>query len=151
MSDDGLDIIDPPTRQVMFRGERLELRPLTIGQLPAFSRLVRPVIAEFVGDRHPHWQDDDALMVLDLQDLHGEAIIQAAALASGLPVERVAGAEEISDLLRLVYAIVEVNRDFFIRMMRAELVAHRRAAEVEQPAQTGGPMPSSTSSEPVTA
>ena len=55
MSADDLSLLDPPVQQVTFRGERLEVRPLVLGQIPCFSRMVRPVVAEFFGGRHPAW------------------------------------------------------------------------------------------------
>ena len=145
MADD-LDVIDPAPRRVRFRGEDLELRPLRMGELPAFSRLVRPVIAEFVGDHHPQWRDNDDLMILELTELHGEAIIDAAAIATGRPAEWISAAESATELLDLVREIVEVNRDFFIRAMMAEMRAQAPARVL--PAGPGGQTPSSTSSQP---
>ncbi|MBE2235860.1 MAG: hypothetical protein IAE85_20385, partial [Anaerolinea sp.] len=45
MSADDLDTLDPQPAVVQFRGERLEIRPLTVGQLPRFARLAKPIIA----------------------------------------------------------------------------------------------------------
>lgn len=147
MTDD-LDVLDPAPRRVAFRGEVLELRPLRLGDLPAFSRAVRPVIAEFAGDRHPEWEDNDERMVLDMAELHGEAIIAAAAIATGRPAEWVAAADNTADVLGLVRAIVEVNHDFFIQAMMA-VIRPAPAAAAAEPAATkapDGPRPSSTSS-----
>lgn len=147
MADD-LEVLDPAPHRVRFRGEQLDLRPLTLGQLPAFSRLVRPVIAEFSGDRHPQWADSDELMILELTELHGEAILEAAAIATGRPVEWIAGVENTAELLDLAHAVVEVNRDFFIRALAAAQRAPGPARVL--PAGADGPMPSSTSSQPAT-
>ena len=147
MADD-LEVLDPAPRHVRFRGETLELRPLRLGDLPAFSRLVRPVIAEFLGDRHPEWEGNDDLMILEITELHGERILAAAAIATGRPVAWIEGAGHGAEILALVREIVEVNRDFFIRAMLA--VQRARAAPPEVPARADGPMPSSASSSPAT-
>jgi len=145
MTDD-LEVLDAAPRRVQFRGEVLELRPLRLGQLPAFSRLVRPVIAEFLGDRHPEWEGNDDLMILELAELHGESILAAAAIAAGRPAEWIEGAGSTAEILALVHAIVEVNRDFFTRAMLAEVRAQAPAPAL--PTGTDGQTPSSTSSEP---
>ena len=145
MADD-LDVIDPAPRRARFRGEMLELKPLRLGDLPAFSRLVRPVIAEFVGGQHPQWADNDDLMIIELTELHGEAILEAAAIATGRPVEWISAVENTAELLDLAHEIVEVNRDFFIRAMMAEMRAQAPARVL--PAGPDGQMPSSTSSQP---
>lgn len=147
MADD-LDVIDPAPRRVRFRGELLELKPLRLGDLPAFSRLVRPVIAEFVGGRHPEWIDNDDLMIIELTELHGEAILQAAAIATGESLEWIEGVEDTAELVALVQEIVEVNRDFFIRAMTAEMRAPTRAPALSP--ERDGPTPSSTWSQPAT-
>lgn len=147
MADD-LDVIDPAPHRVQFRGELLALRPLTIGELPAFSRLVRPVIAEFLDGRHPLWAESDDLMIVELTELHGEAIIEAAALATGRPVEWIAAVENTAELLDLAHAVVEVNRDFFIRAMLAVQRAQAPARVLS--AGADGPTPSSISLQPAT-
>lgn len=126
MTDD-LDILDPAPLAVRFRGEVLELRPLRIRDLPAFSRLIRPVIAEFIGDRHLEWADNDDLMVIDLIDLHGDAILQAAAIATGRPLEWIEETDDSAELVDLARGIVEVNRDFFIRAVLAAMRAQELA------------------------
>lgn len=143
---DGLDMIDPAPALVRFRGEQLELRPLRIGQLPAFSRLVRPIVAEFTPGRNPDWVDSDDLMVLELTELHGEAIIEAAAIATGRPVDWIADVDSTTELVDLVRQIVEVNRDFFFRAIQAQLRAQEDPVEGQAEAQmtTAGPMRSST-------
>jgi len=112
MSADDLDTLDPQPAVVQFRGERLEIRPLTVGQLPRFSRLVRPVVDDFVAGNEA-WSLSDDVMVAEVMEKHGEAIIEAAALACGRPVEFIAGNRNAAELLDLAHRVVEVNRDFF--------------------------------------
>lgn len=154
MMADEFDAIAPEPIRVQFRGESIDLTPLRIGDLPAFSRLVRPAIAEFSGDRHPEWADNEDLMVADMTDLHGEAILEAAAIASGRDVEWIRGAESTGEIMGLITAIVEINRDFFYRSIRAERRSTPPAVPVEQAEQTatgqGGQTPSNTSLRPAT-
>lgn len=146
MAGEDLDILDPQPGVVQFRGERLEVRPLTIGKLPSFSRLVRPIVAEFLNGKHPAWEADDNVMVVELLELHGEGILQAAAIATDKPVEFIEGNSNSVELLALAYKIVEVNRDFFIRAMKAVRSVHSLVRNL--PASADGQMPSSTLSVP---
>ncbi|MCH6484242.1 hypothetical protein MMG85_11805 [Pseudoxanthomonas sp. LH2527] len=146
MSTDGLDILDPQSGVARFRGEQLEVQPLTLVQLPRFSRLVRPVIAEFLQGRHPAWLEDDTVMVLELLELHGESIIEAAAIATGRPAEFIGGNRNAAELLDLARVIVEVNRDFFIQAMKSVKFAPGPAPSL--PASADGQTPSSTLSAP---
>ncbi len=145
MAADSLDILDPAPTVVQFRGERLEILPLTIGQLPAFSRLVRPIIAEMLGGQHPQWAGDDNTMLVELLELHGEAIIQAVAIAARRPVEFIADNKDSAELLALAYTIVGANRDFFTRAMKAIMSAQSLARDL--PSSTAGLTTSSTSSD----
>jgi hypothetical protein len=142
---DPLDVIDPAPRIAHFRGERLELRPLTLGDLPAFSRLVRPVVEEFYGGRHPEWEGDDTLMAIEMLELHGESIIEAAAIATGKPAKFIAEGKGPAELLDLIRAIVEINRDFFLNLVRVTQ-SRLRARD----ANGVGPTPSTVSLQPVT-
>lgn len=146
MSADDLNLLDPPVQQVTFRGERLDIRPLVLGQIPRFSRLVRPVVAEFFGGRHPAWMSNDEIMCDELFELHGEAIVEAVAIAARRPVEFIAECDNASELLVLARAVIEVNRDFFSRAVRAVVVGLRQAP----PIGGDGPMASSDLSAPVT-
>ncbi|UZW62761.1 hypothetical protein [Lysobacter enzymogenes] len=113
MSEEARGIFDPKIGYVDFRGERLEIRPLAYGKVQTFSRLVRPAIGEFFSGRHPAWLLNDDVMLVELQELHGDELIEAMALAINRPVEFVAGTTEGAELLALARKIVEVNHDFF--------------------------------------
>ncbi|MCA0197776.1 MAG: hypothetical protein LCH59_06600 [Proteobacteria bacterium] len=146
MSADDLDTLDPQPAVVQFRGERLEIRPLTVGQLPRFSRLVRPVVDDFVAGNEA-WSLSDDVMVAEVMEKHGEAIIEAAALACGRPVEFIAGNRNAAELLDLAHRVVEVNRDFFFRTVRAAMLGQSLARTAPT---TDGPETSTTSSAPAT-
>ena len=75
---DDLGIIDPPSITVMFKGRPREIRPLTVGQLPAMMRALRDVEMPSTLDAHGLASQLPALIADN-----GEAIIQAAVIASG--------------------------------------------------------------------
>lgn len=102
MSDE-YEAIEPELTPVTFRGRELQLRPLTIGQLPAFARAMRNVLPSIMSD------DLDMLM---LMAEHGEVIIEAVSIATGLSTEELASSP-IEDFVLLARAAVTVNRDFF--------------------------------------
>jgi hypothetical protein len=104
---DDLDLIDPPPREVVFRGRPVQIRPLTIGQLPAFARALQPAadaMAAALADPGP-------AALLGLVARHGDDVIAAMSAASGLELAEVQGAG-IPDSLRLLRAVMDVNRDF---------------------------------------
>jgi hypothetical protein len=110
-----LDILDPAPVEVLYRGERLEIRPLTVGQIPKVVRLARPIIDELLAadlDGTGGDGGDIVDLVLRMVSDHGEAAMQAAAVLTGRPVDWIEGgnAAEFALLARAVY---EVNRDFF--------------------------------------
>ena len=109
---DDLAVIQPASRPVDFRGKQYPLGPLTMGQLPAFARTIRPlsdVLGQFAdGERHL-----TAAAVIDLMADHGEQIIEAVSIATRIPrAELEAG--DVGDLLHLVPAVLSVNRDFLL-------------------------------------
>lgn len=114
MTPDTLDILDPPPHLVPFRGESLHIRPLTIGQLPQFVRLTRPLLDALLDiplDTLP--QADAALLdaLLTLIAEHGDAAIAAAALLTDKPIEWIQAGDP-AEFIALVQAIFAVNRDF---------------------------------------
>lgn len=147
MPDDGLEVIDPAPSSVVFRGERLEIRPLTVGAIPGIVRLARPVIdavleLKQVPDEHSDGMVD---LALDMVDKHGEALFQAVALAIGRDPDFVA-ASDLGEFIELCRKLVEVNRDFFVRRL-APLLAQRAQAKAGS---GDGPTPSSFSSSAAT-
>lgn len=141
-----LDILDPPPGVVMFRGERLAIQPLALGQLPRFSRLVRPIVEDFVAGNEA-WNLSDDVMVAEVLEKHGEAIIEAVAIASGRPQAFIADNRNAAELLDLAHRVVEVNHDFFSRTVRAAMLGQSLARTVPT---SDGLATSTTSSVPAT-
>lgn len=139
MRTDTFAALPPVPTSVVVGGERIDLTPLKVGEVPAFARAVQPVASHLSAS--PDW--------LALLAEHGEALIDAVAIASRRPKEWVT-ALDLDDAVRLVEAVFEVNADFFIQRVLPRLT--EAAARVAQTAsaQTPGPTRSSGSSAPGT-
>lgn len=110
MRGDTFAALPPVPVTLVIGGERLELTPLKVGDVPAFARAVQPVAASLSAS--PDW--------LALLAEHGEAVIEAVAIASRRPPEWVTNLE-LDDAVRLAEAVFEVNADFFIQRVLPSL------------------------------
>ena len=110
MMSDTFAALPPVPVTLVIGGERLDLTPLKVGDVPAFARAVQPVAASLSAS--PDW--------LALLAEHGEAVIDAVAIASRRPSEWVTNLE-IDDAVRLAEAVFEVNADFFIQRVLPSL------------------------------
>jgi hypothetical protein len=120
-------------------GKALDLTPLRVGELPAFVRAIRPFAEQLT----------TAVDWIGIFADHGEALLEALALASRCPRLWIEGLS-LDEAIRLAEALLEVNADFFIRRVSPEIdrVARRLAARTHA---TVGAMPSNGSSPPATA
>ena len=110
MMSDTFAALPPVPVTLVIGGERLDLTPLKVGDVPAFARAVQPVAASLSAS--PDW--------LALLAEHGEAVIDAVAIASRRPSEWVTNLE-IDDAVHLAEAVFEVNADFFIQRVLPSL------------------------------
>jgi hypothetical protein len=110
MRDDTFAALPPVPVTLVIGGERLDLTPLKVGDVPAFARAVQPVAASLSAS--PDW--------LALLAEHGEAVIDAVAIASRRPSEWVTNLA-LDDAVRLAEAVFEVNADFFIQRVLPSL------------------------------
>jgi hypothetical protein len=107
MSD--LETLYPEAAVVKVGGQEIEIKPLTIGQIPKITRLLREVPLNLNPDAigtSSYW--------LGLIGDHGEDVIAAIATASGQKNETIAGLA-IDDFVALAVKVIEVNADFFTR------------------------------------
>jgi hypothetical protein len=109
-----VEILDPAARDVPLTGRvSVRLRPITVGQLPKFLRVIRPIIGQMTALGQTELEGGTAeIQLLDLYVEHGESVNQAVAIASDLPLEEIE-ALPLDDMLRLAVAVWEVNQDFF--------------------------------------
>ena len=110
MRSDTFAALPPVPVTLVIGGERLELTPLKVGDVPAFARAIQPAAASLSAS--PDW--------LKLLALHGEAVVEAVAIASRSPLEWVRDLE-LDDAVRLAEAVFEVNADFFIQRVLPSL------------------------------
>ena len=110
MRGDTFAALPPVPVTLVIGGERLEFTPLKVGEVPAFARAVQPVAASLSAS--PDW--------LALLAEHGEAVIDAVAIASRRPPEWVTNLA-LDDAVRLAEAVFEVNADFFIQRVLPSL------------------------------
>ena len=114
MGGDTFVALPPVPVTLVIGGERLELTPLKVGEIPAFARAVQPAVATLSASlsASPDW--------LALLAEHGEAVIDAVAIASRRPPEWVTNLA-LDDAVRLAEAVFEVNADFFIQRVLPRL------------------------------
>ena len=132
MGNDTFAVMPPVPVFVEIAGERIDLSPLKVGEVPAFARAVQPLAASLSAS--PDW--------LVLLAEHGEAAITAIAVAARRPVDWVAGLN-LDEAVRLAEAVFGVNADFFIQRLLPSVTqaAARIGQALESP--TTGAMPSS--------
>ena len=131
MTSETFAALPPVPVTLVIGGEPLELTPIRVGELPAFARAVQPVAVSLSAS--PDW--------LALMAEHGEAVIEAVAIATRRPVDWVAGLD-LDEAVRLAEAVFGVNADFFIRRLLPSVTqaAARIGQTLESP--TRGAMPS---------
>lgn len=132
MGNDMFAALPPVPLSIEIAGERIDLTPLKVGEVPAFARAVQPIAVGLSAS--PDW--------LALLAEHGEAVIAAIAIATRRPVVWVAGLD-LDEAVRLAEAVFGVNADFFIRCLLPSVTqaAARIGQTLESP--TPGATPSS--------
>ncbi len=136
MSD--LETLIPQAVELVIDGEPLAIKPLKVGQMPAFLRAITPVMQQIGGD---------GIDWLTLFGERGDELLTAVSIAIGKPrawVDELAADEAIL----LAAKVIEVNADFFTRTVMPRLngemgglIARTSAAAA---AVTAGSTPSST-------
>ena len=100
-----LDTLVPAGLELVIGGETLTIKPLKVGQLPAFLRAISPVMQQLTA-AEIDW--------LALIGERGDDLLAAIAIAVGKPrawVDELAADEAIL----LAAKVIEVNADFFTR------------------------------------
>ncbi|WP_126945718.1 hypothetical protein [Xanthomonas sp. BRIP62418] len=114
MSDD-IDILTPPTRTITFRGEQLEVTPLTLAQIGPFMKATRPIIGRVIVAASlvsAGATIEVATLMMDVLEQDADAFAKGGAIVSGKPEGWIAGGS-LADAAALVEAVVELNEDFF--------------------------------------
>ncbi|NIJ91875.1 hypothetical protein FHT12_000533 [Xanthomonas campestris] len=154
MSDD-IDILTPPTRTITFRGEQLEVTPLTLAQIGPFMKATRPIIGRVIVAASlvsAGATIEVAALMMDVLEQDADAFAKGGAIVAGKPEAWVGGAS-LADAAALAEAVVELNEDFFGQRLPSLMRAAGKAIDavgVTQ-AQAVGPTLSTSSSPEVTS
>ncbi|GAB1382151.1 hypothetical protein MASR1M50_04700 [Burkholderiales bacterium] len=130
MSD--LDNLVPQAVELVIDGEPLAIRPLKVGQLPAFLRAITPVM-QYLGGDGIDW--------LALFGERGDDLLTAVSIAIGKPRGWV-DALDADEAILVAAKVIEVNADFFTRTVMPRLDG--LIAQTSAVAATAGSTPSST-------
>ena len=132
MSD--LETLIPQAAELVIDGEPLAIKPLKVGQMPAFLRAITPVMQQIGGD---------GIDWLALFGERGDDLLTAVSIAGGKPrawVDELAADEAIL----LAAKVIEVNADFFTRTVMPRLDGLIARTGATAAIATGGSTPSST-------
>jgi Family of unknown function (DUF6631) len=113
--DGGLSDIFPEPGTVRIDGEPIEITPLMVKQIGAFSRAIRPLagdISRLFSKPEQADNQETTDFILRMVASHADEVIEAVAIATGKPAAWV-GDLMPDDLCFLVLKIIEVNADFF--------------------------------------
>ena len=132
MSD--LETLIPQAVELIIDGEPLAIKPLKVGQMPAFLRAISPVMQQLTASEID-W--------LALFGERGDDLLSAIAIAVGKPrvwVDELAADEAIL----LAAKVIEVNADFFSRTVIPKLDGLFAQTKLPPVMAAAGSTPSST-------
>lgn len=130
MSDhDAFDVLDVPVQSIDYAGINFSIQPITVGQLPAFVRGIRPALNAIVAldSVMESGGDDNDLtdVFLDLIAEHGEGLQEAMAVATSQPLAIIRSGSPV-EFISLAKEVIRINRDFFDRSLRQAAADRRR-------------------------
>ena len=132
MSD--LDKLVPQAVEISLAGEIVAIKPLKIGQMPAFLRAITPVMQQFGGN---------GIDWLALFGEHGDDLLTAVSIAIGKPRAWV-DALDADEAILVAAKVIEVNADFFTRTVMPRLNEQMGGLFEQASTATAGLTPSST-------
>jgi len=132
MSD--LDKLVPQAVEISLAGEVVAIKPLKIGQMPAFLRAITPVMQQ-LGGNGIDW--------LALFGEHGDDLLTAVSIAIGKPRTWV-DALDADEAILVAAKVIEVNADFFTRTVMPRLNEQMSGLFEQASTATAGLTPSST-------
>ena len=131
MSD--LDKLVPQAVELSLAGEIVAIKPLKIGQMPAFLRAITPVMQQ-LGGNGIDW--------LALFGEHGDDLLTAVSIAIGKPRAWV-DALDADEAILVAAKVIEVNADFFTRTVMPRLNEQMGGLFAQASTATVGSTPSS--------
>ncbi|MDP3334975.1 MAG: hypothetical protein Q8S55_23770 [Methylococcaceae bacterium] len=107
---DDLAVITPSTMTLDLSIGRIEISPIKVKQLPAFTKAISPLLSGIMQGE----------ATLDLITSKAEDVINAVCAGAMMSREAV-DALEIDELVKLGSAVLEVNADFFMKRVLPQL------------------------------
>ena len=132
MSD--LDKLVPQAVEISLAGDVVAIKPLKIGQMPAFLRAITPVMQQ-LGGNGIDW--------LALFGEHGDDLLTAVSIAISKPRAWV-DALDADEAILVAAKVIEVNADFFTRTVMPRLNEQMGGLFEQASTATAGLTPSST-------
>ena len=132
MSD--MDKLVPQAVEISLAGDVVAIKPLKIGQMPAFLRAITPVMQQ-IGGNGIDW--------LALFGEHGDDLLTAVSIAIGKPRTWV-DALDADEAILVAAKVIEVNADFFTRTVMPRLNEQMGGLFEQASTATAGLTPSST-------
>ena len=132
MSD--MDKLVPQAVELSLAGDVVAIKPLKIGQMPAFLRAITPVMQQ-LGSNGIDW--------LALFGEHGDDLLTAVSIAIGKPRAWV-DALDADEAILVAAKVIEVNADFFTRTVMPRLNEQMGGLFEQASTATAGLTPSST-------
>lgn len=129
-----LDKLVPQAVELSLAGDVVAIKPLKIGQMPAFLRAITPVMQQ-LGSNGIDW--------LALFGEHGDDLLTAVSIAIGKPRAWV-DALDADEAILVAAKVIEVNADFFTRTVMPRLNEQMGGLFEQASTATAGSTPSST-------
>lgn len=118
------EAIDKPEQTVQVGGRTFTVRPLTVGQLPAFTRALKAALPALGPLLAGPTESDVKAMVPALTELvadHGESLIEAMSVALRVPKNEIESLDPL-EFVALVLPVIRINADFFARRLQPVLL-----------------------------
>ncbi len=98
--------LQPAAKPGRFTERLKRIKPLSMANLPAFYRIVQPLLASINGASQRGSLD----LIADILEEHGRALITAASIGSGIPEQDLYEAD-LADLVEVLTAIMVANQN----------------------------------------
>ena len=144
MSD--LDKLVAQAVEISVAGEALAIKPLKIGQMPAFLRAITPVMQQLGANANANGNGNgngNGIDWLALLGEHGDDVLTAVSIAIGKPRVWV-DALDADEAILVAAKVIEVNADFFTRTVMPRLNEQMGGLFAQASTATAGSTQSST-------
>lgn len=143
-AEDDMQVLAPLKREVVYHGEVIEVTPVTMRELQAFAAAAQPLLSVLRSVLVAGDGDEGMALLTEAAAEHADDLVRLVALGVRRPVAQIAAGSNLGAVYMMLFAVIEVNRDFFGLSLR-------RLLRTQPPQADGaGPMPSTSSSAPVT-